>query len=96
MGNHDDGLVSQHTANAVLEYVLPHVCVDGGQDVIQQVHVGLGVHCAGQTHPLLLPPGKIDSAFMHVGVGAWERQQQHPDSQLGNNGDNSHYDFILQ
>lgn len=60
MRDHNDGLVTQHAPNTMFKYVLSHVRIDSGQDVIQQVHVSLRIHRAGQAHPLLLPSGKID------------------------------------
>lgn len=66
MCDHDDGLVSEHPTNAVLEYVFSHVRVHSGEHVIQQIYVGLSVHCTGQAHPLLLAPGEIDAEKLTV------------------------------
>ena len=43
--------------------MLPHVRVDSGERVVQQVHVGVVVDSPGQTNPLLLTPGQVDPLF---------------------------------
>ena len=55
VGDHDHGLVSKHPADAVLEDVLADVSIHGREHIIQEIHVRLRVHRAGQGHPLLLP-----------------------------------------
>lgn len=64
MGNHDDGLVSEHPSDAVIEDVLPDMSIHGGEHVVQQVHIGLCVHGARKAHSLLLPARQIDPLFL--------------------------------
>lgn len=61
MRHHDHSLVPEHPADAVLEDVFPDVGVHSGEHVVEQVHVSLSVHRAGQGHTLLLPAGEVDA-----------------------------------
>lgn len=62
MRDHDNSLVAKHASDAMLEYVLANVCIHSGQNIVQEVHIGLGVHRSRQAHALLLTPGKVDAA----------------------------------
>ena len=64
-------LVSQDAAVAVndpLEDVLPHVGVDGGEGVVEQVDLGVVVHRPGQAHPLLLAAAQVDPLLADLGL----------------------------
>ena len=63
MGDQDPGLVPQQPPGTdhLLEDVLPHVGVHGGQRVVQQVEGAVAVDTPGHADPLLLPAGQVDS-----------------------------------
>ena len=45
----------------LLKDVFSHVGVDGRQGVVQQVDLGVVIHGAGQTDPLLLTARQVDT-----------------------------------
>ncbi len=51
------------TSDNFFEYVGPHVRVDGGEWVIEQVEVCVRVGGPGQAHALLLPARQVDAVL---------------------------------
>ena len=81
-----DSLRGQHPKHALLEQRLPDVRVDRRQRVVEQVDVGVGVHCTSERDTLLLATAEVDATLTdfrliaageHGNVGAQLARLQH-------------------
>ena len=70
MGDQHPGLVPQQPLRPdhLVEHVLPHVGVHGGQGVVQQVEGAVAVHGPCHAQPLLLSSAQVDALLPWTGM----------------------------
>ena len=60
-------------SNHLFKNVLPYVCINGAEGVIQQIDIRILVHSTGQAHTLLLTTTQVDTLWRpktpHSSVG---------------------------
>ena len=63
MADEEHGLAEEHlgVAQAAREDVLRDLAVHGREAIVEEVHVGVRVHCPGNRHALLLASTEIDA-----------------------------------